>query len=233
MGDMKHAPQKMLILLTIMAFFCLSVNSLYAAGQEKKIAEKKLLVFGDSLTAGLGVPYDKAFPAQLEKKLRAEGYAVTVINTGVSGDTTSGGLSRLDWTLLQQKPDFVILELGANDMLRAIDPALTRGNLQKMLELLQQKKIPVLLAGMKAMLNLGEKYVTDFDGIYPALAKKYNAVYYPFFLEGVALHPELIQEDGMHPNPAGVAVIVDKILPDVKKLLGAKIEPQMNANERR
>src|ERR1700744_3760813 len=138
MADMKHAPQKLLILLTIMAFFCGAVNSLYAAAVEKKV-----LVFGDSLTAGLGVPYDKAFPAQLEKKLRAEGYAVTVINAGVSGDTTSGGLSRLDWTL-QQKPDYVILELGANDMLRAVDPALTRANLEKMLAALQQKKIPVL-----------------------------------------------------------------------------------------
>jgi acyl-CoA thioesterase-1 len=210
---MNHVPHKVIILLTIMAFFCLTVNSLYAAASEKKV-----LVFGDSLTAGFGVPYDKAFPAQLEKKLRGDGYAVTVINAGISGDTTSGGLSRLDWTL-QQKPDFVILELGANDMLRATDPALTRANLQKMLEILQQKKIPALLAGMKATTNLGQKYVTAFDGIYPDLAKKYHVVYYPFFLEGVALHRELIQDDGMHPNPAGVAVIVDKILPDVEKLL--------------
>jgi acyl-CoA thioesterase-1 len=222
MGDMKHAPQKIFILLTIMAFFCLTVNSLYAAA-----AEKKLLVFGDSLTAGLGVPYDKAFPAQLEKKLRAEGYAVTVINAGVSGETTSGGLARLDWTL-EQKPDFVILELGANDMLHAIDPALTRGNLQKMLAVLQQKKIPVLLAGMKATPNLGQKYVTAFDDIYPSLAKKYHAAYYPFFLEGVALHPGLIQDDGMHPNAAGVAVIVDKMLPSVKILL----KKNGTANER-
>lgn len=199
-----------------MAFFCLTVNSLDASA-----AEKKILVFGDSLTAGRGIPYDQAFPAQLEKKLRAEGYAVTVINAGVSGDTTSGGLTRLDWTL-QQKPDFVILELGANDMLRAVDPALTRENLDKMLEILQQKKIPVLLAGMKATPNLGEKYVTAFDDIYPALAKKYHVVYYPFFLDGVALHPDLIQDDGMHPNVAGVAVIVDDILPSVRELLTEK-----------
>lgn len=196
-----------------MAFFCLTVNSLHAAA-----AEKKLLVFGDSLTAGLGVPYDKAFPAQLEQKLRAEGYAITVINAGVSGDTTSGGLSRLDWTL-QQKPDFVILELGANDMLRAIDPTLTRSNLKKMLGILQQKKIPVLFAGMKATTNLGQKYVTAFDDIYPSLAKEYHVVYYPFFLEGVALHRNLLQDDGLHPNEAGVAVIVNTILPSVKKLL--------------
>jgi len=196
-----------------MAFFCLAVNSLCAAA-----AEKKLLVFGDSLTAGYGLPYDKAFPVQLEKKLRETGYAVTVINAGVSGDTTSGGLSRLDWTL-QQKPDFVIIELGANDMLRATDPAVTRDNLQKMLETLQQQKIPVLLAGMKATTNLGQKYVTAFDDIYPVLAKKYSAVYYPFFLEGVALHRDLLQDDGLHPSAAGVAVIVDKILPSVEKLL--------------
>ncbi len=150
----------------------------------------------------------------------------------VSGDTTSGGLTRLEWTL-EQKPDYIIIELGANDMLRAIDPALTRGNLGKMLEILQQHKIPVLLAGMKAAPNLGQKYVTAFDSIYPALAKKYNTVYYPFFLEGVALHRELIQDDGLHPNPAGVAVIVDKILPDVKKLLEKKTEPQMNTDGRR
>ena len=196
-----------------MAFFCLSVNSLYAAATEKKI-----LVFGDSLTAGLGVSYDKAFPAQLEQKLRADGYAVKVINAGVSGDTTSGGLARLDWTL-QQNPDYVILELGANDMLRAVDPALTKSNLDKMLSTLQQKKIPVLLAGMKAMTNLGQKYVTAFDEIYPAVAKKYPVIFYPFFLDSVALHPDLLQDDGMHPNPAGVAVIVDKITPSVEKLL--------------
>jgi len=196
-----------------MTFFCLSVNSLYAAAGEKKI-----VVFGDSLTAGLGVSYDKAFPAQLEQKLHAAGYDVKVINAGVSGDTTSGGLARLDWTL-QQNPDVVILELGANDMLRAVDPALTKSNLDKMLGTLQQKKIPVLLAGMKATTNLGDKYVTAFDDIYPALAKKYPVVYYPFFLDGVALHPDLLQDDGMHPNPAGVAMIVDKILPSVEKLL--------------
>ena len=196
-----------------MALFGLTVNSLYAAASEKKV-----LAFGDSLTAGLGVPYDKSFPAQLEKKLRADGYAVTVINAGISGDTTSGGLSRLDWTL-QQKPDYIIIELGANDMLRAIDPAVPRKNLEQMLKILQQRKIPVLLAGMKCTRNLGQKYVTAFDGIYPDLAKKYNAVYYPFFLEGVALHPDLVQDDGLHPNANGVAVIVDKILPDVKKLL--------------
>jgi acyl-CoA thioesterase-1 len=217
MGDMKHAPRKIIILLTIMAFFCLTVNSLYAA-----TANKKLLVLGDSLTAGLGLPYDKAFPAQLEKRLRAEGYAVTVVNAGISGDTTSGGLSRLDWTLLQQNPDFIIIELGANDMLRAVDPALARANLQKMLETLQQKKIPVLLAGMKATTNLGQKYVAAFDNIYPALAKKYPVVYYPFFLDGVALHRDLLQDDGLHPNATGVAIIVDSILPAVRTLLEKK-----------
>lgn len=202
------------MLLTIMAFFCLSVNSLYAAATEKKI-----MAFGDSLTAGLGVPYDKAFPAQLEQKLRSDGYAVKVINAGVSGDTTSGGLARLDWTLQVNQPDYVILELGANDMLRAVDPALTKASLDKMLSTLQQKKIPVLLAGMKATTNLGPSYVTTFDNIYPALAKKYHVAYYPFFLDGVALHHELLQDDGMHPSPAGVATIVDKITPSVEKLL--------------
>ena len=199
-----------------MTLFIGAVNSLYAAA-----GEKKLLVFGDSLTAGYGIPYDQAFPAQLEKKLQAAGYAITVINAGVSGDTTSGGLTRLEWTL-EQKPDFVILELGANDVLRAIDPALTRGNLQKMLDILQSRKIPVLLAGMKATPNLGQKFVAAYDEMYPTLAKKYHAVYYPFFLEGAFQHPELIQEDGLHPNTDGIAVIVKNILPSVKRLLKSK-----------
>ena len=137
-------------------------------------------------------------------------------------------MSRLDWTL-QQNPDFVILELGANDMLRAVDPALARDNLQKMLEILKQRKIPVLLAGMKATTNLGQKYVSAFDAIYPALAEKYHTIYYPFFLEGIALHREFLQDDGMHPNAEGAAVIADKILPSVKKLLGENLAPRPSA----
>jgi acyl-CoA thioesterase-1 len=214
MDGMKQAPKNVIIVLAIMAFFCLAVNSHCEAA-----AEKKVLAFGDSLTTGPGIPYEKAFPAQLESRLRAQGYAVKVINAGVSGETSSGGLARLEWILQQHNPDFVILELGANDMLRAVDPALTRDNLDKMLDILKKKKIPVLLAGMKAFINMGPKYTADFDGIYPLLAKKYDALYYPFFLEGVALHSPLMREDGLHPNEAGAGVIADKILPFVEELI--------------
>lgn len=199
-----------------MALFAASVNSLHAQANEKRI-----IAFGDSLTAGLGIPYNQAFPAQLENKLRAKGYAVHVINAGVSGETTAGGLARLEWTL-SQKPDYVILELGANDMLRGIDPALTRQNLQKMLDILQQHKIPVLLAGMKAFANLGSTFTAAYEEMFTALARQYHVVYYPFFLDGVALHSDLLQEDGLHPNPAGVGVIVTHILPSVEKLLKQK-----------
>ena len=132
-----------------------------------------------------------------------------------------GGLTRLEW-VLQRKPDFVVLELGANDMLRGTDPAVTRRNLQKMLEILARKKIPVLLAGMKATPNLGPSFEESYRKMYRELAQKYAAVYYPFFMEGVAAQPGLIQDDGLHPNAAGVAVIVERILPSVKKLLGGK-----------
>ncbi len=197
-----------------MLFFLVGlVHAVYASAPQKKI-----LCYGDSLTAGYGLPYDQSFPSQLEKKLRAMGYDITVINAGVSGETTTGGLARLDWTL-RQKPDFVILELGANDMLRDIPPTLTRENLDKMLAILQEKKIPVLLAGMKATTGLGKKYDTAFDAIYPALAKKYHTVYYPFFLQGVWDKTSLRLPGNIHPNAKGVGVIVDGILPDVKKLL--------------
>lgn len=182
-------------------------------------ATKKILAFGDSLTAGYGMALEDAFPAQLERALKAEGINATVVNAGVSGDTTAGGVTRLAWTLDQSKPDAVILELGANDMLRAVDPAETKANLKRMLAVLKARKIPVLLAGMKAMTNLGPGFVIAYGGMYKALAKEYDAVYYPFFLEGVALKQELLLEDGMHPSPAGVAVIVKGILPDVKELL--------------
>jgi acyl-CoA thioesterase-1 len=216
MGDMKHVPHKLILLLSIMALFAASVNSLHAAADEKRI-----IAFGDSLTAGLGIPYNQAFPAQLEAKLRAKGYNVQVVNAGVSGETTAGGLARLEWTL-NQKPDYVIFELGANDMLRGIDPALTKQNLQKMLDILKQHNIPVLFTGMKAFANLGPKFTAAYEDMYASLAKQYHALYYPFFLDGVALHPDLLQEDGLHPNPAGVSVIVTNILPSVEKLLKQK-----------
>lgn len=203
-------------MMTIMAFLCLTVNA------HAQTRQKTILAFGDSLTVGHGIPLEKAFPAQLEERLREKGYEVTVINAGVSGETTSGGLTRLEWVLDQQKPDFVILELGANDMLRGVDPKVTRDNLQKMLDILKGKKLPVLLAGMRAMPNMGDLFGGRYQKLYKELAKKYDAVYYPFFLEGVILEPTLMQEDGLHPNVAGVAVIAENILPAVKKLLKKK-----------
>ena len=180
--------------------------------------DKKLLVFGDSLVAGYNIPLADAFPAQLENKLRANGHAVKVINAGVSGDTTAGGVTRLDWSLAE-KPDYVILELGANDMLRTVPPDVTRDNLKKMLDVLKARNIPVLLAGMQSYKNLGESFGDRYETMYKELAAEYDAVFYPFFLDGIAMNPALNIDDGMHPNPKGVLVIVDKIYPSVTKLL--------------
>ena len=183
-----------------------------------KAAEKRLLVLGDSLTAGYGLPSAQAFPVKLEAALRAKGVAVTVINAGVSGDTTAGGLARLDWSLAD-KPTHVIVELGANDMLRGLDPAQARRNLDQIMTRLRAEKLPVLIAGMLASRTLGAAYQAEFDGMYPALAKQHGAALYPFFLDGVATDPALNQNDGLHPNARGVDVIVERILPSVLTLL--------------
>lgn len=177
-----------------------------------------IVAFGDSLTAGYGVKTSDSFPAQLQMALQAKGHKVTVTNAGVSGDTTSGGLERLDWAL-DPKPDAVIMELGANDALRGIDPKVPRENLDKMLADLKAKGIPVLLTGMKAPNNWGDDYAKKFDAIFPDLAKTYDVPLYPFFLEGVALDPSFTQPDGLHPTAKGVAEIVKRILPDVEALI--------------
>jgi acyl-CoA thioesterase I len=177
-----------------------------------------LVAFGDSLTAGYMLKPDESFPAQLQMALDAKGHKVQVINAGVSGDTTAAGLDRLAWTL-QPGADAVILELGANDALRGLDPKVPRDNLDKMLAAMTAKKIPVLLAGMKAPGNWGAEYVKSFDAIYPELAAKHSAPLYPFFMDGVALNPALILSDGLHPTAAGVAEIVKRILPHVEALI--------------
>jgi acyl-CoA thioesterase-1 len=174
----------------------------------------RIIAFGDSLVAGHGLAADAAFPAVLEKTLRAEGYHVMVVNAGVSGDTASGGQARLDWAL-GYGADGVILELGANDMLHGVDPEVTKAALDAILGELKARNIKVLIAGMRAASSLGQDYKTRFDAIYPVLAKKYDAPLYPFFLEGVAGEPTLKLGDGLHPNPAGVERIVKGILPDV------------------
>lgn len=188
-------------------------------------AETRILVLGDSLVAGYGLAPEMAFSAQLEATLAQRGYLLRVINAGVSGDTSAGGLARLEWSLTDQ-PDIVIIELGANDALRGLDPQQTRANLAAILERLDEKNIPTLLTGMKAPRNLGADYYNSFDRLYPDLAKHFNVAFYPFFLEGVAGVPELNQSDGIHPNQAGVKVIVDQIQPLIETLL--KHHPSQN-----
>nr|WP_045837536.1 arylesterase [Hyphomicrobium sp. 99] len=188
-----------------------------AAGQTRP---STIVAFGDSLTAGYGVKTNESFPAQLQMALEARGHKVNVVNAGVSGDTTSDGLARLDWAL-DPKPDAVIVELGANDALRGIDPKVPRANLDKMLAALKANGIPVLLTGMKAPNNWGADYAKTFDAIYPDLAAKYEVPLYPFFLDGVALDRSFTQPDGLHPTGAGVAEIVRRILPDAEALVAS------------
>jgi acyl-CoA thioesterase-1 len=182
----------------------------------------RVLAFGDSLTAGYGLPKEVSFTTQLERALENDGLAAAVINAGVSGDTSAGGLARLDWTLggtPHGGPDAVIVELGANDALRGIDPRVTYDNLDAILSKIRRRGLPVLLAGMRAPPNMGPEYAEAFDGIYTRLADKHGVALYPFFLEGVAADPELNQADGIHPNARGVAEIVKRIAPAVKVLL--------------
>jgi acyl-CoA thioesterase-1 len=186
-----------------------------AKGAERPIS---IVAFGDSLTAGYGLSANEAFPAQLQRALDAKGLAVEVVNAGVSGDTTTGALSRLDWSV-PDGTDAVILELGANDALRGFDPEVTRKALDTMLRRLKERKISVLLCGMVAPPNLGAEYGRDFNSIYSDLAAQTGAILYPFFLTGVAADPKLNQRDGLHPTAAGVAVIVDRILPQVEQLI--------------
>jgi acyl-CoA thioesterase I len=178
----------------------------------------RLVALGDSLSAGYNLPQEAAFPVALERALKAKGYKVEVVNAGVSGDTSSGGLDRLDWSV-PDGTDGVILELGANDMLRGLDPAGTRKNVEAIVERLKSRNIPVMLAGMYASRNLGPEYVQKFDGIYPDIAKKHDLVLYPFFLDGVAGDRSLNLPDGMHPTAKGVEIIVERILPSVESFL--------------
>jgi len=181
-----------------------------------------VLAFGDSLTAGYGLDQGLGFAPQLQAMLRRHGIAATVVDGGVSGDTSEAGKARLGWTLdgLERKPDLVILELGANDMLRGLDPRLTERNLDAMLTELERRQIPVLLAGMRAAPNLDPAYVARFDALYPALDRRHAVASYAFFLDGVAAAKGMQQADGMHPTFAGVKRIVLGITPVVKQALG-------------
>jgi len=178
----------------------------------------RILAFGDSLTAGYNLPAEDAFPIKLEEALRAQGYDVAVRNAGVSGDTSAGGLARLDWTLAE-RPDLAIVELGANDGLRGLDPAQTRANLNAIVDRLQQRGVAVLLAGMLAPPNLGRDYAEEFAAAYRDVGRRPGVVFYPFFLDGVAADRGLNQADGIHPNGRGVEVIVARIMPYVKNML--------------
>lgn len=184
-----------------------------AAAQERRPV--RIVALGDSLTAGYLLPADAAFPAQLERALRKRGLAVSVTNAGVSGDTTGGGLERLDWSV-GDGVDGVIVQLGANDMLRGLDPAIPERNLDAILTRLKARGVAALLAGMRAARNLGPDYAAAFDGLYPRLAARHGVPLYPFFLEGVAADPRLNLADGIHPTPEGVAVIVERMLPMVE-----------------
>ncbi|UTF51342.1 arylesterase [Desulfomicrobium sp. ZS1] len=174
--------------------------------------EIHILAFGDSLTAGYNLPPSKSFAAQLEERVQSQGRKVRVTNAGLSGDTTSGGRTRLAWSL-QDKPDLIILELGANDGLRGLDPVFMRENLDAMIQECLNTGARVILAGMRAPVNWGEAYRTEFEKVFPELAEKYGLPLYPFFLEGVITNPALLLEDGLHPNANGVERIVDGILP--------------------
>ena len=185
---------------------------------QARTAPIRIVVLGDSLVAGFQLKTSDAFPAQLERALKAKGYAVEVINAGVSGDTTAAGLERLRWAV-PERTDAVILEFGANDALRGLDAGRAKANLEKIITTLKAGGTEVLLAGMIAPRNLGEEYTRVFDGIYPQLAQKHGLILYPFFLDGVALNGNLNLGDGIHPNTKGVAEITRRILPKVEELI--------------
>lgn len=201
-------------------FKLLAVLTVLAAAPAWAAGPVRILVLGDSLAAGYGLPAQAAFPARLEARLKADGYDVVAINAGVSGDTSAGGRARLDWALAD-RPDIVIVELGANDALRGLDPAMTRRNLDAILARLKGAGVRVLLTGMYAPPNFGRDYERKFKAVYPALAAKHGVAFYPFFLDRVAAVAELNQPDGIHPNERGVGVIVDLIAPYVVRLLNA------------
>ena len=187
-------------------------------------APVKILALGDSLTAGYGLPHEQGFEAQLQAALRARGHDVTILDGGVSGDTSAGGRARLDWALAD-RPDAVIVELGANDGLRALDPQAMRGNLTAILDALAAQRLPVLFSGMYAPPNLGAAYTDAFRKVFDDLGRRPGILYDPFFLDGVARDPKLNQADMLHPNPAGVRIIVARLVPLVEKLI-AEVRPQ-------
>jgi acyl-CoA thioesterase-1 len=208
-GHLASAVQGLLVVAAICGFFA------PAGAQERPL---RIVALGDSVTTGLGLPANQALPVRLQAALKAKGIAVEVADAGVSGDTAANGLARLDWAV-PDKTDGVIVALGANDMLRGLDPAVTRKALDEILRRLTELKLPVLLAGMRAAPNFGEDFGKRFETIYPELAAKYDVLFYPFLLDGVAADAKLNQRDGIHPTAAGVDRIVAGILPKVEELI--------------
>jgi acyl-CoA thioesterase I len=208
-GHFGRVVQRLLLAAAIGGFFA------PAGAQERPL---RIVALGDSLTAGLGLPANQALPVRLQAALKAKGIAVEVADAGVSGDTAANGLARLDWAV-GDKADGVIVALGANDMLRGLDPAVTRKALDEILRRLAERKIPVLLAGMRAAPNFGEDFGKRFEAIYPELAARYDVLLYPFLLDGVAADAKLNQRDGIHPTAAGVDRMVAGILPKVEELI--------------
>jgi acyl-CoA thioesterase-1 len=202
------------------ALLAACVFALAPAARPGAAAERpvKIVALGDSLMAGYQLPASAAFPARLERALRDKGLNVEVANAGVSGDTAAGGLARLDWSV-PPGTDAVILGLGANDVLRGIEPGVTREALERIVTRLKERRVEVLLCGMLAPRNLGKEYARAFDAIYPALAAKYDLIYDPFFLDGIFADPKLNQNDGLHPTADGIAAIVNRILPKVEDLV--------------
>lgn len=211
----------LVMLTTTASAFWTDVKASDAHADEREFL---ILGFGDSLMAGYGLPAKDGFTSRLEEALRRDGYSARVINAGVSGETTSGGRARLAWTLagLPRSPDLLILELGANDAMRGIDPAIVRDNLTAIVSELQKRGIPVLLTGMRAPPSLGPDYVRRFEAIYPDLARHFRLCFDPFFLVDVAARPELNQADRIHPNPKGVAHIVARLAPMVESALAGR-----------
>lgn len=219
-----HPRRRAALMLLFAAATLAGAASLLPRAAKAETAPIKLVALGDSLTAGYRLPADAAFPAVLERALKAKGHRVEIANAGVSGDTSTGGLDRLDWSV----PDGtqgVILELGANDMLRGTDPAVTRKALETIIVRLKERGIPVLLAGMLAAPNLGTEYRARFDAIYPDLARAHDLVLYPFFLDGVAGQRGYTLDDGLHPTARGIERVVEGILPSVEAFL-ARLEPR-------
>lgn len=220
-GVIQTAMRSFLYLFVTIATLALPVAASAQSGPASASGGEpmEIVVLGDSLSAGYLLAPNEAFPAQLERELKQKGHNISVINAGVSGDTSSGGLARLDWSV-PPTADAVIVELGANDALRGIDPAATRSNIDTIVARLTERGVKVLVAGMLAPRNLGEDYAAKFDPIFSDTASAHGALLYPFFLDGVAMKPELNLSDGMHPTGEGVSVIVKGMLPLVEELIG-------------